>query len=724
MKIETNIQSGKVPPSNAAPHDRGLACLAAVAAHYRTALDVEHIRHELTIVDRAASAREVVRAARMVGLRAKLFEARGRKHLVDVPRPAIVGLSDGGFSVLVAVEDAGVKLFDPLTGRLEPLAFDAFLARWAGTIILITRRFGAGSEARFGLGWVASAMSRYKRELALVLVASLFIQFLAIATPLLFQIVIDKVLVHNSAMTLTAVVVAMLAVVCFQGVIEFLRTFLLSHTASRIDVELGAGVFNHLLRLPVGYFETRPAGQTIARVRELDQIRQFLTGQALTAGLDLVFAVVLIAVLFLYSVPLAIIVSLTIPIYIVIALILQPILRRRTEDRFNKGALSQQLLVETVLGAQTVKTSAAEPQVRGDWEERLAAYIHTSFRGIVWSSIGQNLVQWVVRTTQVLVLFIGAHQVMKGELTVGGLIAFNMIMGQVTAPVLRLSQLWNDFQQVRVSAERLGDILSHPQEARTGSLGMLPAARGKIVLSGVTFRYRPDTAPVLEGIDLTIEAGQSIGIIGPSGSGKSTLSKLVQRLYVPERGQILVDGIDIAQVDPSWLRRQIGVVLQENFLFNRTIHENIALANPAMSRAEVMKAAQLAGAHAFISQLPLGYDTPVEERGANFSGGQRQRIAIARALATSPRILIFDEATSALDYESEEAIQANMREIARGRTVIIIAHRLAAVTQCSRIVSLDRGRIVEDGAPKDLLRREGGFFARMLRYQNDQSFAL
>lgn len=298
-----------------------------------------------------------------------------------------------------------------------------------------------------------------------------------------------------------------------------------------------------------------------------------------------------------------------------------------------------------------------------------------------------------------------------------------MIMGQVTAPVLRLSQLWQDFQQVRVSADRLGDILSHPIEPRGAALGALPPARGRIILSDITFRYRPDAAPVLEGLNLTIAEGQSIGIIGPSGSGKSTLSKLVQRLYVPERGQVLIDGIDISQVDPTWLRRQIGVVLQENYLFNRTIHNNIALANPALSRAQVMQAARLAGAHEFISQLPMGYDTQIEERGANLSGGQRQRIAIARALVTNPRILILDEATSALDYESEEAIQANMREIARGRTVIIIAHRLAAVTKCDRIISLEKGRILEDGDPRALIATSEGFFARMLRYQNSQIFA-
>lgn len=719
MNIET--PSGSIGNANTVQLDSGLAALALLAGHHRVAFDAAHIRHELNIVSRLATAHDLVRAARKSGLKAKSFSRRSLKDLQTAPRPMIVGFKDGQFALLLAIDEQGIRILEPAGNQVRVIPSDVFSDTFDGVMILVTRRFASVGE-RLGLGWIVASLKRYRKELTVVLLASLAIQLLGLATPLLFQIVIDKVLVHNSMSTLITVVAAMLMVTTFQSVIEYLRTYLLTHTASRIDVELGSGVFNHLLKLPVSYFETRPAGQTVARVRELDQIRQFLTGQALTAGLDFLFAIVLIAVLYAYSGILALIVTLTVPLYIIIALVLQPLLKKRTEDRFSKGAFSQQHLVEAVLGVQTIKTSASEPQSQGDWEEKLAAFVHTSFRGVLLGSAGQNLIQWITRSLQAVVLFVGAQQVMKGELSVGGLIAFNMIMGQVTAPVLRLSQLWQDFQQVRVSADRLGDILGHPVEPRGGSLGALPPAQGRITLSDVTFRYRPEAAPVLEGLNLDIGAGQSIGIIGPSGSGKSTLSKLLQRLHMPERGQVLIDGIDISQVDPTWLRRQIGVVLQENYLFNRTIHENIALANPALSRAQVMHAARLAGAHEFISQLPNGYDTRIEERGSNLSGGQRQRIAIARALVTNPRILILDEATSALDYESEEAIQANMREISRGRTVVIIAHRLAAVTRCDRILTLERGRIVEDGTPQSLLHESQGFFARMLRYQNNQVF--
>jgi subfamily B ATP-binding cassette protein HlyB/CyaB len=697
-----------------------MECLAILAAHYRRSVDREHVKHELNSSGRQLTAGELTQAARLAGLKAKLFSTKSLDKLISAPRPAIVQLG-AQFVLLLAIDGEKFQILDPVHRTQHVVDASEFKDQWNGTFLLVTRRAN-GLADRFGLAWFSSALKKYKRELALVLLASLFVQILSLATPLLFQIVIDKVLVHNSIATLTAVVVGLMAVNIFQALIEFLRTYLLSHTASRVDVELGAGVFNHLLKMPVSYFETRPAGQTVARVRELDQIRQFLTGQALTAGLDFVFAFVLVGILYFYSPLLALVVTLSIPIYVVIAIVLQPMLMRKTEERFNKGALSQQLLVESVLGIQTVKASAAEPQVRADWEEKLADYIHTSFGGITIAAVGQNMIQWVVRTVQVVILFLGAYQVIGGALTVGALIAFNMIMGQITGPVLRLSQLWQDFQQVKVSAARLGDILNHPQEPRVGSLGALPQARGEISFSDVTFRYRPDRAPVMEGMTFQVQAGTSIGIIGPSGSGKSTLSKLVQRLYIPERGQVLIDGLDIAQVDPAWLRRQVGVVLQENFLFNRTIHDNIAFSNPSLSRGQVIHAARLAGAHDFISQMPEGYDTQIEERGANLSGGQRQRVAIARALVSNPRILIFDEATSALDYESEEAIQANMKEISRGRTVIVIAHRLAAVTKCDRIISLERGKITEDGRPSDLVTNEEGFFARMLRHQNQQVF--
>jgi ATP-binding cassette, subfamily B, bacterial HlyB/CyaB len=432
---------------------------------------------------------------------------------------------------------------------------------------------------------------------------------------------------------------------------------------------------------------------------------------------------VFVAVLFLYSTTLALIVLSSIPFYLLIAYLVRPALRQKINERFNTGAASQQFLVESVFGIQTLKAAAVEPILRNEWDDRLAAYVKTSFQAVILSNLGQNAIGYVNKVTTAAVLFFGAKAVIDSDLTIGGLVAFYMIMNQATAPILRLSQLWQSFQQVQISVQRLGDILNSPPEAQRLASAHLPPMRGAVKISGLSFRYRPDAADVLRDVNLDIPAGQVLGIIGHSGSGKSTLTKLIQRLYRPDRGQVLIDGVDIGQVDSAWLRRQIGVVLQENVLFNRTIHENIALANPGMPRGRVIAAARLAGADEFIAKLALGYDTPIEERGANLSGGQRQRIAIARALATQPRILIFDEATSALDYESERMIQANMRRIVRGRTVIIIAHRLAAVRHCDRIIAIENGAVVEEGNHHSLLARSESLYARLWRLQQQESDA-
>ncbi|SFD64562.1 ATP-binding cassette, subfamily B, HlyB/CyaB [Bosea sp. CRIB-10] len=611
-----------------------------------------------------------------------------------------------------------MRIVDAASREARNLTADELEAEWSGTAILITKRFTLEQvPGNFGLHWFLPSLWKYRRALSSVLVASLFVQLCALATPLLFQITIDKVLVHRGYSTLVLVVVGLIGLGVFHVSLQWLRTYVLAHTASRIDVELGAKLFDHLLRLPLSYFETRATGQTVARVRELESIRNFLTGQGLASGLDLIFAVIFIAILFMYSPFLATIAVLSLPCYVIIAALTRPSLQARMKEKFEKGALSTQFLVESIVGVQTVKAMAVEPVLRAQWEERLAAYVRSSFNALSVANTGQNAIQFVTKLTTALVLYFGAQAVIQGDLTVGALIAFNMILNQVTAPVLRLSQLWQDFQQVKISVDRLGDVLNNYPESSALVQANLPTLKGDVQIKNVTFRYQEGSREVLSNVSLKIPAGQVIGIVGPSGSGKSTLTKLIQRLYVPERGQIMVDGIDIAQVDPASLRRQVGVVLQENLLFHKTVHDNIALANPALSRAQVIQVARLSGADEFITRLPLGYDTMIEERGANLSGGQRQRLAIARALAMNPRILILDEATSALDYESERIIQENMRHIVRGRTVIVIAHRLAAVRGCDRIIALQDGKIVEDGSHRELLEMPTSLYGRLWRIQ-------
>ena len=719
-------KSAPPPPPAPPPGDSGLIALAAIAAHYRIAADPAQMSHELGLSETPAGGEEIVRSATRIGLKSSLLVRQSAKRLETVPLPAIVGLKDGTFGVLThRLPDGQIRVVNPVTRAQVIGKAGEFAADWAGTVVLVTRRAGGPGidPKKFEFSWFLPSLWRYRKPLYHVLIASLFVQLFALITPLFFQVVIDKVLLHKGMSTLVVITVGLLLIGLFDVVLQYLRSYALNHTTSRIDVELGSRLFDHLMRLPLGYFETRAAGQTVARMRELETIRAFLTGQGLSSAIDLVFAIVFISIMWMYSQTLTLIVLGSIPLYLIIAFAIRPLLRDKINERFNRGAASQQFLVESVVGIQTLKAAAVEPMLRNQWEEKLAAYVKTSFDAVMLSTMGQNAIQYVSKATSGLILYFGALAVINGELSVGGLVAFNMMMGQATQPILRLSQLWQDFQQVQISVERLGDILNAAPEGRQLSNAALPPAKGAIKIENLDFRYTQGGPEVLKAVNLDIPEGQVIGIVGPSGSGKSTLTKLIQRLYRPERGQILIDGIDIGQVDTAWLRRQIGVVLQENLLFNRTIHENIALANPGLPRAHVIAAARLAGADEFISRMPLGYDTMIEERGANLSGGQRQRIAIARALVTRPRILILDEATSALDYESERVIQSNMRSIVKGRTVVIIAHRLAAVRNCDRIIAIKDGAVVEDGTHKELLVKPNGVYAKLWRMQSEPAEA-
>lgn len=603
-------------------------------------------------------------------------------------------------------------------GEAPTVYTDAELEQaWSGELILLSPRDRASEavQARFNLAWFLPAAARFKALFGEVLAISFVIQLLGLVSPLFFQIVVDKVLVHKGLTTLDVLVLGLVAVTVFETLLGYLRTYVFAHTTSRLDAVLGAQVFGHLLGLPIAYFGARATGQTVARLRELENIRQFLTSSAMTLTVDLLFSGVFIAVMVTYSPKLTMIVVLGMPLYVALSLVLTPILRARVDEKFRRGAAQQSFLVESLSGIETLKAMAVEPQAKRRFDEGLAGYIGASFRVVALAAAGSQAIQLVAKLTTATVLWFGAHDVMDGALTIGALVAFNMLAGQVNQPVLRLAQLWQDFQQFRLSVERLGDILNTPTElANTSTRQDLPPLRGTIRLESVHFRYRPDGPEILRGVEIGVRAGEVVGIVGRSGSGKSTLTRLIQRLHVPERGKVLIDGIDLALMDPAWLRRQVGVVLQENVLFARSVRENIALADPAMPMEQVIAVAMLAGAHAFILELPQGYDTVLEERGANLSGGQRQRIAIARALATNPRILIFDEATSALDYESEMAIQANMRAICQGRTVLIVAHRLSTVRGADRILVMERGQLAEEGRHEDLAARPGGLYAALV----------
>ncbi len=632
--------------------------------------------------------------------------------------PAVVWRDDGQHFVLAKIDGDRYLIQDLALGKPVVLSQEAFAERYSGQLILVTSRASIlGQLANFDFTWFIPAVIKYRRIFLEVLAVSVVIQLFALITPLFFQVVMDKVLVHRGFSTLDVIAIALLVVTLFEVVLGGLRTYIFAHTTSRIDVELGARLFRHLLSLPLAYFEHRRVGDTVARVRELEQIRNFLTGQALTSVLDLCFSFIFLLVMWYYSGWLTLVVLVSLPCYALWSATISPILRARLNDKFARNADNQSFLVESVTAVGTIKAMAVEPQMTRRWDQQLAAYVASGFRVTRLATIGQQGVQLIQKLVTVATLWLGARLVIAGDMTVGQLIAFNMLAGQVAAPVIRLAQLWQDFQQVGISVARLGDILNTPTENPSSRLA-LPDIKGRIDFEKVTFRYRPDGPEILRDLSLNIAAGEVLGIVGRSGSGKSTLTKLVQRLYVPERGRVMVDGNDLALADPAWLRRQVGVVLQENVLLNSSIRDNIALADPGMPLEQVMHAAKLAGAHDFIMELPEGYDTHVGEQGAGLSGGQRQRVAIARALVGNPRILIFDEATSALDYESERAIMQNMQAICSGRTVLIIAHRLSTVRMAHRIIAMDKGEIVEQGTHQVLLEKEQGYYRYLHQLQN------
>jgi ATP-binding cassette, subfamily B, bacterial HlyB/CyaB len=695
--------------------DPGLSVLVMLLRLHGIGANPEQIRH------RFGGARigipEMLRCAREFGLKARERIA-GWERLETTPMPAIAALRDGGFLLLGKFCDGKVIVQSPNSPRPALMTKAEFEAVSDGQIVLMTRRAAlADMSRRFDVTWFLGAVHKYRRHLSEVLVASFFLQLFALVSPLFFQVVIDKVLVHRSMSTLDVLVIGLVTISIFETILGILRTYLFSHTTNRIDVELGARLFRHLMALPIAYFQARRVGDSVARVRELENIRNFLTSSALTLVIDLLFTVVFLAVMLLYSPMLTAIVVAAIPFYIGISAFATPLFRQKLDEKFRRGAENQAFLVESVTGVETLKAMAIEPQMQRRWEEQLAGYVASSFRVLQLGNVASQSVQLVSKLVTAAVLYVGAKLVIDGDLTVGELVAFNILAGRVSAPVLRLAQIWQDFHQARLSVARLGDILNTPPEPIFNpSRAALPAIRGSVAFEHVTFRYRIDGPEVLHDVSFKVDPGRIVGVVGPSGSGKSTLAKLVQRLYVAESGRVLVDGTDLAMVDTAWLRRQIGVVLQENVLFNRSVRDNIALADPAISTERVIAAATLAGAHDFILELPEGYDTIVGERGSSLSGGQRQRIAIARALITNPRIVIFDEATSALDYESERIIQDNMREIAKGRTVFIIAHRLSTVRWTDRIITIDRGRLAEDGTHDELINT-GGRYATLHRLQ-------
>ncbi len=692
--------------------DPGLYCLVNVAGFHGVAADVEQITHALAIGADGASEQDIVRAGRDLRLKTRALTTN-YTQLPKLAMPLIVGMKTARFAILAQINDDKLLMLMPDGTPPQVMSADEFRDEWNGRVILCAQRFGQDTQRTFDIKWFIPTIIKYKKPLMEVLAAAFALQVLGIFAPILTQVVIDKALVHHSASTLDVITTGLVIVAIFEALMSVARSYIFTHTSNRIDVMLGARLFHHLFRLPLRYFETRRVGDTTARVMELEKIRAFLTGTPLNTLIDVLFMAVYVVVMFAYSPTLTWVVLGTLPFFVGLSMLVTPLFRHRLDEKFNAGADSQSYLVESVSGAQTIKSFALEPQIQKRWEGKLAHYTQASYNTAILSGNASAIGQLIQKISDLAILWFGAHLVMSASLTIGALIAFRMLSSRVSGPVLRLVQSWQDFQQTGISVKRLGDIFnSVPEPGMDPSKSRLPAITGDIRFENVRFRYRPDAAEVIRDMTFGIRPGDIVGVVGRSGSGKSTISKLIQRLYIPEAGKIMIDGVDISLTDSAWLRRQVGVVLQENFLFNASIRDNIAVHMPAASIEQVVAAARVAGAHEFILELPEGYDTMVGEKGEGLSGGQKQRIAIARALLHDPRILIFDEATSALDYESENVIQQNLRQICAGRTVIIIAHRLSTLRDVDKIMAIDRGQLVEYGAPQTLLKR-GGLYAHL-----------
>jgi len=717
--------------------DSGLWATLSIASFHGIHADVAKLIHEFGL---PFNAQKIRLAAKTLGISSQAL-IQDPHRLAKAPLPAIAKANDGTFFILAKIIEAPSAQPSDLSmvdqgGRATSssaliqyagqapcvIKTEELLALWTSELIFFTSKATfAGALAKFDFTWFIPAIIKYRKLLGEVLIISLALQVIGLVTPMFFQVVMDKVLVNQAMKTLNVIALGLILSSVFDVVLSGIRTWVLAHTSSKIDVELGARLFRHLLNLPIGYFHARRVGDSVARIRELENIRSFLTSNTISLILDILFSFIFFIVMFFYSAELTCVVLISIPLYVALSVAFTPVIRKGLNDKFTKTAENQSFLVETISGIDTVKALAVEPRWFQNWDRQLASYVSAGLSVTNTSTIANCGVTLISKMVTALIMWIGATLVIDKKLTVGELVAFNMLATQVSNPILRLAQLWNDFQQVGISMDRLGDILNARTEVE-GHKTRLPRLEGSIIFEDVFFRYRPDSSDVLRQVTLSIAPGEVIGIVGRSGSGKSTLTKLVQRLYVPHRGKVLIDGQDIAIIDTTSLRQQIGVVLQENMLFNRSIKDNIALCNPAYPIEVVIAASKLAGAHEFICELPEGYDTLVGEHGVGLSGGQRQRIAIARALIGNPRILIFDEATSALDYESEKKIQDNMKGICQGRTVLIIAHRLSAVREANRIVVIDKGAIMETGSHEELLKNVRGIYRHLYSLQGGGNY--
>ncbi len=710
--LESNAAEAAQPHDAEPAGHTALHCLVAVAAHFglSTSCDKLVLEHGLAAHD--PDPRQLADLARKLGLRARTEHLAFERLLASGPACPLVARLDNGNSVVVAgIHDTpeGVRLsiYDPLAGRdsVFPLEPERLRERWAGDVVFVRRDYRlADPQQPFGLRWFIPEFLRQERAFRDVVIGTFALYVVALAVPIFIQLVIDKVVAHESASTLYVLTVGVMFALLFESAFGFVRQYLLLHASNKIDLRLAMRTFGHLLSLPIDYFERCSAGVVVRHMQQAERIRQFLTGRLFLTLLDACALLVVVPVLFFYSAKLTgVVLVFAAAIAAIVASMIGPF-RRRLLDLYNAEAEKQAMLVEAIHGMRTVKTLAIEPIQRRKWDDRTAAAIRTNFRVGTIGISAQAATGFLERAMIVAIIAFGAQAVFDHQLTIGALIAFQMFSGRVVAPLVQIVSLVQEYQETALSVRMLGTVMNHPSEQRRTS-GLTPRLTGAVELDRVSFRYSGIGTPVVDQVSLRIPPGSLIGIVGRSGSGKTTLTRLMQGLYPVQDGVIRFDGIDIRELDLPHLRRNIGAVLQDSFLFRGSVRENIAATKPWATMDEVVAAAQIAGAHEFIERLPQGFDTTIEENAENFSGGQKQRLAIARALLTQPRFLILDEATSALDPESEAIFLAHLGRIRAGRTVLLVSHRLTTLVQCDRIVVLDQGRIVDVGPHAELVQR-------------------
>lgn len=693
--------------------DCGAACLVMVSRYWGKNFSVNRLRDIANVDRNGSSLRGLSAAAESIGFSTRPVKA-SLDQLAKQKLPAIAHWEGKHYIVVYEITPKHVIVADPAIGQ-RSLSHAEFKTNWTGYTLLLqpTAMLKDTKETSTPFWQFFELMKPHSLVMLEVFIASLFIQIFGLVTPLFTQLILDRVVVQRSELTLTAVGLGLLIFSLFRVAMTGLRQYLLDHTANKLDLALIVGFIRHTLRLPLSYFESRYVGDIISRVQENRKIQRFLSGEALSILLDLVTVFIYLGLMFWYSWKMALLVLVIVPPFFLLALIATPFLQKISREIFNAVANESSYLIEALSGVRTVKSTAVEQTVRWHWEELLSKEVKTNFSGQIISNrlqIFSNTIEAVVTT---VLLWFGAYQVIHNELTIGQLVAFNMLLGNIIRPFQRLTVLWNQLQEVVIAVERINDVLdAEPEEdLQHQARQSLPPIQGNIRFDNVTFRYHPESdINVLENLSFEVQSGQMVALVGRSGSGKTTISKLVLGLYPPTDGKVLIDGHDITSLSLRSLREQVGVVDQDTFLFGGTIRDNISLAHPGATLAEIIEAARLAGADEFIKNLPMGYETQIGEGGGMLSGGQRQRIAIAKALLGNPKLLVLDEATSHLDAESERIIQTNLNTILKGRTTLVIAHRLSTVRNADLILVLDRGVLIESGTHKELMTKRGHYF--------------